>query len=62
MEDHGTPAAPLQGTPGEGDVVGEARWPMAGAVLAAMVLTLLLPDDLRLGRAGRSRCSKASCW
>ncbi|MGW2558622.1 hypothetical protein ACWCXB_05110 [Streptomyces sp. NPDC001514] len=28
---------------------GEARWPMAGAVIAAMVLTLLLPDDLRLG-------------
>ena len=33
----------------ESDVVGEARWPMAGAVLAAMVLTLLLPDDLRAG-------------
>ena len=30
-------------------VVGEARWPMAGAVLAAMVLTILLPDDERLG-------------
>src|SRR5262245_61858721 len=30
-------------------VVGEPRWPMAGAVLAAMVLTLLLPDGLRLG-------------
>jgi hypothetical protein len=29
--------------------VGEARWPMVGAVLAAIVLTLLLPDDLRLG-------------
>ncbi|MGW1881495.1 hypothetical protein [Streptomyces sp. NPDC001970] len=28
---------------------GEARWPMAGAVVAAMVLTLLMPDDLRLG-------------
>ncbi|WP_369254409.1 hypothetical protein [Streptomyces sp. R35] len=27
----------------------EARWPMAGAVLAAVVLTLVLPDDLRLG-------------
>ena len=27
---------------------GESRWPMAGAVLAAMVLTLLLPDDFRL--------------
>jgi hypothetical protein len=33
----------------QGRIVGEARWPMAGAVLAAMVLTLLLPDDLRLG-------------
>jgi hypothetical protein len=31
------------------DVVGEARWPMAGAVLAAMVLTILLPDAVRLG-------------
>jgi hypothetical protein len=31
------------------DVVGEARWPMAGAVLAAMVLTILLPDEVRLG-------------
>jgi uncharacterized membrane protein len=30
-------------------VAGEARWPMAGAVLAAIALTLLLPDDLRLG-------------
>ncbi|KIF04998.1 hypothetical protein PL81_15605, partial [Streptomyces sp. RSD-27] len=28
---------------------GEARWPMAVAVLASAVLTLLLPDDLRLG-------------
>jgi hypothetical protein len=34
---------------GEDDVVGEARWPMAGAVLAAMVLTILLPDTMRLG-------------
>jgi hypothetical protein len=30
-------------------VVGEARWPMVGAVLAAIVLTLLLPTDMRLG-------------
>jgi hypothetical protein len=29
--------------------VGEARWPMAGAVLAAIVLTILLPEALRLG-------------
>jgi uncharacterized membrane protein len=33
----------------EDDVVGEARWPMAGAVLAAIVLTILLPDAVRLG-------------
>jgi len=26
----------------------ESRWPMAAAVLTAMVLTVLLPDDLRL--------------
>jgi hypothetical protein len=30
-------------------VVAEARWHMAGAVLAAMLLTLLLPSELRLG-------------
>ena len=27
---------------------GESRWPMAAAVVATMVLTVLLPDDLRL--------------
>jgi hypothetical protein len=30
-------------------VVGERRWPSAGAVLAIIVLTVILPDDLRLG-------------
>jgi hypothetical protein len=30
-------------------VVGEARWPMASAVAAAMVLTALLPDAVRAG-------------
>ncbi|MFD9270251.1 DUF1345 domain-containing protein [Streptomyces goshikiensis] len=30
-------------------VRAETRWPMAGAVIASAVLTLLLPDDLRLG-------------
>jgi hypothetical protein len=30
-------------------VVGEPRWPMASAILAAIVLTVLIPDDLRLG-------------
>ena len=29
--------------------IGEARWPMAAAVVAAMVLTALLPMDLRFG-------------
>jgi hypothetical protein len=33
----------------EDPAYGEARWPMAAAVLASMVLTFLLPDDLRLG-------------
>jgi hypothetical protein len=36
---------------GPDPVVGEARWHMAGAVLAAMVLTLLLPSEFRLGPA-----------
>lgn len=39
--------------PGESEgpspFVGEARWHMASAVLAAMVLTILLPDEWRLG-------------
>jgi len=36
--------------PGGSDaVVGEARWPMVGAVLAAIVLTVLLPAEVRLG-------------
>jgi hypothetical protein len=28
-------------------IVPEARWPMAAAVLAAMILTILLPEDIR---------------
>ena len=28
-------------------IVAEARWPMAGAVLAAMILTILLPEEIR---------------
>jgi uncharacterized membrane protein len=28
--------------------IGEARWPMAGAVVAAMVLTILLPSEIRI--------------
>jgi len=35
----------------EGVVVGEPRWPMAGAIVAAMALTVLLPDSVRLGPA-----------
>lgn len=31
------------------EVIGEARWPMAGAVIAAIVLTFLLPDSVRTG-------------
>ncbi|QES50282.1 hypothetical protein DEJ50_23110 [Streptomyces venezuelae] len=31
------------------DPFGETRWPMAGAVVVAMALLLLTPDDLRLG-------------
>ena len=34
---------------GDGGVVGEPRWPIVAAVVAAIVLTLLLPDDLQLG-------------
>ena len=30
-------------------VVGEPRWHMASAVIAAIVLTVLMPDDLRFG-------------
>jgi hypothetical protein len=43
------PQAADSATRTDDDVVGEARWPMAGAVLAAVVLTILLPGTLRLG-------------
>ena len=33
------------------EVVGEARWPMAAAVVTAMVLTILMSDEVRLGPA-----------
>jgi hypothetical protein len=45
----GPAAAAVSEPDRESEFVGEARWPMAGAVLAAMVLTYLLPDDIRLG-------------
>ena len=36
--------------PVRGETVSpEARWPMAGAIVAAMILTALLPSDVRLG-------------
>jgi hypothetical protein len=37
------------GPAGSDAVVGEARWPMAGAVVAAIALTILLPAGVRLG-------------
>ena len=35
--------------PADDSVLGESRWPMAGAVIVAGVLTVLLPDRLSLG-------------
>ena len=42
-------------------VVGEPRWHMASAVIAAVVLTLLMPDDLRLGPSWLLPASWACC-
>jgi hypothetical protein len=42
------PVRPSESSQGS-RVVGEARWPMAGAVVAAIVLTFLLPDQVRPG-------------
>jgi tetrahydromethanopterin S-methyltransferase subunit E len=39
----------VAGGSGEGVVVGEPRWHMASAVVAAIVLTILMPDDVQLG-------------
>ena len=40
----------VAGQPGaEEIVVGEPRWPMASAVVAVIVLTILMRDDLRVG-------------
>jgi hypothetical protein len=47
--DRGNDRPTAAGSDTEDDVVSEARWPMAGAVLAAIVLTILLPDTVRLG-------------
>ena len=38
---------PTYGDEPDDELIAEARWPMAGAVLAAMVLTILLPNDFR---------------
>jgi hypothetical protein len=46
--DRGNDTSTAAGSATVDDVVGEARWPMAGAVLAAMVLTILLRDEVRL--------------
>ena len=43
-------------------VVGEARWPMAVAVVAVIVMTLLLPHTWSRARAGGCRSSRASSW
>jgi hypothetical protein len=42
-------AAQAPGDDKRSRVVGESRWPMAAAVLAAMALTFLLPDHVRPG-------------
>jgi hypothetical protein len=39
----------MSAPPTQDGVIGEARWPMAGAVVAAGVLTWLLPDRLSVG-------------
>jgi hypothetical protein len=36
---------------GEDEIIGESRWPMAAAVVAAGILTVLLPDRWSLGPA-----------
>ena len=41
----------MAGVTEEAGVVGEARWPMAGAVIAEMVLAILMPDTELLGPA-----------
>ena len=44
--DRGSDTTTAAGSDSEGDVVGEARWPMAGAVLAAIDLTIQKPDTV----------------
>ena len=47
--DRGTDTSTAAGSDTDDGVVGEPRWPMAGAVLAAIILSILLPDAERLG-------------
>jgi hypothetical protein len=42
-----SPDEPENAGEADDELIAEARWPMAGAVLAAMVLTILLPNDFR---------------
>jgi hypothetical protein len=39
----------VAGESGAEALVGEPRWHMATAVVAAIVLTILMPDEVRLG-------------
>ena len=47
--DRGKDTSTAAGSDTDDDVVGEPRWPMAGAVLAAIILSILLPGAERLG-------------
>ena len=47
--DRVTDTSTAAGSDTDDGVVGEPRWPMAGAVLAAIILSILLPDAERLG-------------
>ncbi|MEV5972235.1 hypothetical protein [Streptomyces sp. NPDC051921] len=51
MSRHHAPPPPPETASGDVPPLGEPRWPMAVAVVVAMVLTLLLPDSLRLAPA-----------
>jgi hypothetical protein len=48
VADEADDAGRLSNEADDAEARGEARWPMASAVIAAMFLTIMLPDDLRL--------------